>query len=592
MDDFWREELEHGFDMPCFTAGGIQIPDGMEFMMEDNAGLGVALHDSDSGSDFSEFELLTGQPPSSSERHEGRRRVHQGHQDEDGNYLLPLPLHELRRIAMLCGELERFEQLDPVRDIEVYWKMYEIFRDCIQTPRRRGRGGRGRGRGGGRGRGRGGGVSRQTVQYTVVAQRGHQGSNNGAASSAGGGQNSIANAVWTMEERPNDESRARLWHRQPEFSHADDPKIKPVGHELEELVMKWHNSVIDKLQVSEHRTVLRALDILVGILAERMGSPKDRFEVKPFGSYVTGCMFPDSDLDVSINDARSHPKKTLEACLAVMKEECFHDAWVDVEHVKGARTPIIKAVHKQSGIRVDLSFDNYFAIDNSNLLHEYCYFESQLMPNTHMDNENRCGLIHFICRVIKRWAAQNQLNDPQDGGLSSYTWLNLVVFFMQQLEIVPNLQKPQSDGVHRKVTVNLRNGTTIRYHYNAKVSANAEQIELANAFIDRPVELVRAFFEYYRWFPFELCPVSIAAGEALEKEGIARGSDKFWIQDPFHKKRNLAMFLEHHSGKGRKQLQNALIHACAVFEDEQLTEEQKLVELLGDTDKVSGGGTA
>ena len=45
--------------------------------------------------------------------------------------------------------------------------------------------------------------------------------------------------------------------------------------------------------------------------------------------------------------------------------------------------------------------------------------------------------------TVKKWAKENKICSAQDNSLSSYAWLNMVVFYLQCLEFIPNLQCPK-----------------------------------------------------------------------------------------------------------------------------------------------------
>ena len=49
---------------------------------------------------------------------------------------------------------------------------------------------------------------------------------------------------------------------------------------------------------------------------------------------------------------------------------------------------------------------------------------------------------------VKSWAKKNGLGSAADGTLSSYTWLNLVIFYLQCIGFVPNLQSPAVMKAH------------------------------------------------------------------------------------------------------------------------------------------------
>lgn len=94
-------------------------------------------------------------------------------------------------------------------------------------------------------------------------------------------------------------------------------------------------------------------------------------------------------------------------------EEPFHLE----EVVDTARVPIVKAVHGPSGTACDIAVGNELAIHNTELLRLYADFDDRVKP---------------LIFAVKRWAKARGLGDASQGSLSSYAWVCLVIFFLQQ----------------------------------------------------------------------------------------------------------------------------------------------------------------
>ena len=56
--------------------------------------------------------------------------------------------------------------------------------------------------------------------------------------------------------------------------------------------------------------------------------------------------------------------------------------------------------------------------------------------------------VKLLMLSVKSWAKKNGLGSAADGTLSSYTWLNLVIFYLQCIGFVPNLQSPAVMKAH------------------------------------------------------------------------------------------------------------------------------------------------
>jgi len=108
---------------------------------------------------------------------------------------------------------------------------------------------------------------------------------------------------------------------------------------------------------------------------------------------------------------------------------------VDVEIIVRARVPVIKGkflyAHNpytvDGSIHFDLCFLNDIAVVNSSLLREYSLVDPR---------------VKLLMLFVKAWARDGEVNSAADNSLSSYTWMNMVIYYLQCIGIVPNLQDP------------------------------------------------------------------------------------------------------------------------------------------------------
>ena len=97
------------------------------------------------------------------------------------------------------------------------------------------------------------------------------------------------------------------------------------------------------------------------------------------------------------------------------------------EYVPTARVPVLRLRHIESGTDIDLIVSNIFGMTNTQLLRQYAYFDPRARP---------------LILAVKKWSSAREVNDSQNSTLSSYSWVLLVIFFLQLREppILPNLQ--------------------------------------------------------------------------------------------------------------------------------------------------------
>jgi hypothetical protein len=142
--------------------------------------------------------------------------------------------------------------------------------------------------------------------------------------------------------------------------------------------------------------------------------------------------------------------------------------------------------------------------------------------------------------TVKRWTKAYKIHSAKDNYISSYAWMNLVIFYLQCLNFVPNLQCPnlmKAVGVTpdpEQFWHSVNNLDTCSLLLNQVVQANAwKQPEELK---DIPVTgLLYGFFEFYSHrFPSPFFAISIKRGDvSLPKLTCRKRSVFFCIEDPF-----------------------------------------------------------
>jgi senataxin/terminal uridylyltransferase len=200
-----------------------------------------------------------------------------------------------------------------------------------------------------------------------------------------------------------------------------------------------------------------------------------------------------------------------------------------------ARVPVVKGTYIKAGnphssdgsLDFDICFINDIAVSNSELIRQY-----SLVSDT----------VKSLMLLVKRWAKANHLASTQDNSISSYAWMNLVIFYLQCLGMVPNLQCPKlmklanhttnKDGAYWD-NVNFLNTRFVTWE-QASTVWTVPTHRLQNMSI---TALLYGFFDFYtKTFPSALYMVSIAAGasEHAKPKTLFDKSSLFWcIEDPF-----------------------------------------------------------
>ena len=167
-----------------------------------------------------------------------------------------------------------------------------------------------------------------------------------------------------------------------------------------------------------------------------------------YGSLVNGFPTSSSDIDVVINlpqdessetgsmaednsDDEQDGSPTSTKCLKELNR--LHDAIKEkygdefsVSKIESARVPIL-IIKKGDKIEINLSFNHEVVIHNSALLRAY----SSISPR-----------VRELVVLVKHWAKKREINDALQGSLSSYSYVLLVIAFLQNDDLLPDLQNP------------------------------------------------------------------------------------------------------------------------------------------------------
>lgn len=174
----------------------------------------------------------------------------------------------------------------------------------------------------------------------------------------------------------------------------------------------------------------------------------------------------------------------------------------------------------------DICFLNDIAVANSGLLREYSLIDTR---------------VRNLMMAVKLWAKEHQINSAKDNYISSYAWINLVVFYLQCIGFVPNLQSPtlmEMVGFRPDPKGNI-------WHRVKELDTwylTWDQVQSQNAW-SQPCHLsevtvsalLYGFFEFYsRRFPVGTFAVSIKEG-AIQKLKIQSKKARLFIsiEDPF-----------------------------------------------------------
>ena len=139
-----------------------------------------------------------------------------------------------------------------------------------------------------------------------------------------------------------------------------------------------------------------------------------------FGSSANGFSFRHSDLDVSLT--LSGPGGRREAQLQLVEELAAKLRKMPgvgrVVAITSAKVPIVKLYHKRHKVDADISVSNTLARENTKLLATYAAVDE------------RARVLGYLVKLL---AKVLDIGDASKGSLSSYAYILMVIFYLQQV---------------------------------------------------------------------------------------------------------------------------------------------------------------
>ncbi|XP_060890627.1 terminal uridylyltransferase 4 [Labrus mixtus] len=157
----------------------------------------------------------------------------------------------------------------------------------------------------------------------------------------------------------------------------------------------------------------------------------DKAQLCLFGSSKNGFGFRDSDLDICMT-LEGHEtaenlncKEIIEGLAKVLKK---HTGLRNILPITTAKVPIVKFEHRQSGLEGDISLYNTLAQHNTRMLATYAALDPR---------------VQFLGYTMKVFAKRCDIGDASRGSLSSYAYILMVLYFLQQRQtpVIPVLQE-------------------------------------------------------------------------------------------------------------------------------------------------------
>lgn len=276
-------------------------------------------------------------------------------------------------------------------------------------------------------------------------------------------------------------------------------------------------------------------------LFEKISRRWDDVKLEVYGSCLSGLTLGNSsDVDISLSlpslceekekyergeiPESSYRSKLKKICYVMKNMIGSGNTFKYVTAVPYARVPVVKGTWIRTNF--DICFLNEIAVVNSKLLKEYSRLDLRVK-------------LSMVC--IKAWAKWKGVSSAADNTLSSYSWMILVIFYLQCIGFIPVLTCPNFMAKH-----NVRHNQDdpkhcvngLRTHFVTSDEVHdGNHWKIPDQYKDTSSSLLLAgFFNFYaRVFPKHSTAISIRLGKCILQKSVFK-SARLWrlcIEDPF-----------------------------------------------------------
>lgn len=243
--------------------------------------------------------------------------------------------------------------------------------------------------------------------------------------------------VWRSKERDIQRSVLTWLRREP-------IDVDPFNSQLSNIISSYRSG----FQKASEQNALILRD-LQSLFRRMYGARRLEVKVQLFGSRVSSLGGSDSDLDICISFYCTKPDRSISWVPVIVNNKSFKNAkYVDgalytkdilyalsrelgkrrseynvLEVIPWSRIPIIRFVHLNTGVEIDLCVGNELGVHNTLLLKQY-----------QQTDEN----VRNTLLMMKYWAKSRSVNNARIGLPSSFSWSLLTLYGMQHSSDQPN----------------------------------------------------------------------------------------------------------------------------------------------------------
>ncbi|KAK4168766.1 hypothetical protein QBC43DRAFT_284717 [Cladorrhinum sp. PSN259] len=255
--------------------------------------------------------------------------------------------------------------------------------------------------------------------------------------------------------------------------------------------------------------------------------PNANIQVHLFGSSGNLLSTDDSDVDICITTT----EKDLENVCQIADLLDRH-GMQKVVCVSSAKVPIVKIWDPELKLACDMNVNNTLALENTRMVRTYVSIDDR---------------VRQLAMIIKYWTRRRVINDAAFGGtLSSYTWICMIIAFLQLRDppILPALHQEDSS-----LKLLKNDGTRSQFADDVK-----KLYGFGNKNKESIASLLFHFFRFYAHeFDYDKYALSIRTGKLIgktEKNWHIGSNNRLCVEEPFNTIRNLGNTADDFSFRG------------------------------------------
>jgi DNA polymerase sigma len=279
-------------------------------------------------------------------------------------------------------------------------------------------------------------------------------------------------------------------------------------------------------------------------------------QIETFGSFHCGTQIGETDIDLSVevpydSILTDADQSTFEQAISdsATRKRIFDEFILRVVQAYLAKTCRLKTIFCAGRVKIlkvklplqdydvclDVSINNQVAVHNSKLIAEYI----RIFPP-----------LKSLSILVKFWAKTYQISGSAKGFLSSYAFVILIIYYLQQYKIVPNLQ----EATHRSEVVD---------GYECKFLRGSAVVHCPLSF----EKLLKGFYEFVNWTNLShvVACISSSRVKTIHMQRKGKWDNRLMlIEDPFITTRNLGDVM--HKQPNKDKLKREFARALTVLE--------------------------